>query len=344
MIKSSMALNFLTRKLLSKPGDLPSGGVIEPSESVESGGSKVNSNYIEESNFLKELGPKSGPNSGNATPSDTSKPGESKASTATESDQTTPATSGSTVGDKGFQPIGAVAKQFLEGKTPTDLPKPNDAPKSPEATQPGNAQALLSSQGIVATATDQLKPPESQPKGLPAATVTEQAPTKPTQDVAAQDRAPDVSSIQSKAAPQGDVAASNPLVSGAAASTLVTALNRDSPPPDPGKVASIVDAAKGALTAPEAKGPAAVEQPKSANLAGESARPADASSASRAASTDAHGGYRFDFGSCTPVDTKASAGRLPHGLEGKGSIDKVAEARAPLAGTGSRCVILDMVA
>ncbi|MBL0188699.1 MAG: hypothetical protein IPP97_23495 [Candidatus Obscuribacter sp.] len=340
-----MLLKFLSRKLLSKPGDLPSGGVIEPSESVESGGSKVNSNYIEESKFLKELGPKSGPNSGNATPSETSQPGESKASTTTESDQTTPATSGSTVGDKGFQPIGAAAKQFLEGKTPTDLPKPNDAPKSPEATQQANPQALLSSQGIVATATDQLKPPESQRTGLPAApTVTEQAPAKPTQDVAAQDKAPDVSSIQSKAAPQGDAAASIPLVSGAAASTLVTALNRDSPPPDQGKVASVADAAKGALAAPEAKSPAVVEQPKSANLAGESARPVDASSASRAVSTDAHGGYKSDFGSRTPVDTKASAGRLPHGLEGKGSIDKVAEARAPLAGTGSRCVILDMVA
>ena len=149
-----------------------------------------------------------------------------------------------------------------------------------------------------------------------------------------QDKSPDVSSTQSKAAPQGDVAAFS----------LFTDLIRDSPPPDPGKIASFADAAKEASAAPESKSSAAVEQPKSANLAGESARPADASSASRAASTDAHGGYKSDFGSRTPVYTKTSAGRLSHGLESKGSIDKVAEARAPLAEGDPLCVILDMVA
>ncbi len=320
------------QKAFSPLNDKAGGGNSDSVALAASSGVTVSKELLADVNYIKSKSGTSSPPGESSTPSDTSQPGESKASSTAESDQTTPATPGSTVGDKGFQPIGAVAKQFLEGKTPTDLPKPNDAPKSPEATQPGNAQALLSSQGIVATATDQLKQPESQRTGLPAApTVTEQAPSKQTQDVAAQDKAPDVSSIQSKAAPQGDVAASVPLVSGAAASTLVTALNRDSPPPDQGKVASVADAAKGALAAPEAKSPAAVEQPKSANLAGEPARPVDASSASRAVSTDAHGGYKSDFGSRTPVDTKTSAGRLPHGLEGKGSIDKVAEARAPLA-------------
>ncbi len=48
-----------------------------------------------------------------STPSDTSQPGESKASTTTESDQATPATPGSTVSDKGFQPIGAVASTLV---------------------------------------------------------------------------------------------------------------------------------------------------------------------------------------------------------------------------------------
>lgn len=63
------------------------------------------------------------------------------------------------------------------------------------------------------------------------------------------------------------MAASTPLVSGAAASASVTALNRDSAPTDRTKTAGVADVAKPNLPAPEAKSPAVAEQPKSANLA-----------------------------------------------------------------------------
>ncbi|MBK9771088.1 MAG: hypothetical protein IPP57_09725 [Candidatus Obscuribacter sp.] len=222
---------------------------------------------------------------------------------------------------------------MLEGKTPTDLSKPTDAPKSPEATQQANPQALLSNQGLVAKASEHLAAPDAQRAGIPAVSaITEQSTPKQIHGITEPVKPAEATSNQTKSAPQGDVAASSPLVSGAAASPLVAAFNRESTPKEQGKTASVADATKAISTAPETKPSAAAEQPKSTNLVGDSARAAETNSVSRAASSEARGAYKSDFSSHAPGDSKSATGRLPQSLDGKANVDKITDAKAPLAG------------
>ncbi|MBP6349617.1 MAG: hypothetical protein KA392_08785 [Candidatus Obscuribacter sp.] len=332
-----MILARLSYRLFSPPGDQPGGGKTEYTVITESTSQTSDANSSNEFDYLavsniessKNASDKSNP----SAPSETAQPGDSKASTTAESDQTTPATPGSTIGDKGFQPIGAVAKQFLEGKAPADLSKPTDVPKSPEATQQANPQALLSNQGLVAKASEHLAAPDAQRAGIPAVSaITEQSTHKQTQGITEPVKPAEATSNQTKSAPQGDVAASSPLVSGAAASPLVAAFNRESTPKEQGKTASVADATKATSTAPETKPSEAAEQPKSTNLVGDSARAAETNSASRAASSEARGAYKSDFSSHAPGDLKSATGRLPQSLDGKGNVDKITDAKAPLAG------------
>ena len=328
----NMAIRHPFNRILSPPGDQPGGGKSDFASLNNS--TFHNANFREQNEILEpEFPAPTRANTGEGDRSDTVKPSETKAANAAESDQTTLATPGATAGDKGFQPITAVAKKYLEGNPTTEAPKSLDASKSPEGIKLANPQPLLSNQGLAAKASEYLAAPETPRAAIPAVSAkTEQQPSSQTQGVTEQVKPLEAPSTQAKSAPQGDAGASIPLVSGAAASSLVTALNRDLPHPDQGKVANVADAAKGALAAPEGKNSAAAEQPKPANLVGDSARVTDSTPTSRAASPDAHGGYKSDFGNRAPVDNRTAASKLPHGLEGKANVDKITDAKAPLAG------------
>lgn len=317
-----------SQKVFSQPGDKSGAEVVDTSGAAN----EIMQKKLLEASKEYDLSETKGPKSSSTTPSDTVKPGETQAATATESDKSTPATPGATAGDKGFQPISAVAKKYLEGNPTAEAPKSLDAPKALEAPQKANPQPLLSNQGLAAKASEYLAAPESPRAVSPAVSAaTDRSIARPVQGVTEQLKPLESPSTQAKSAPHGDVTAANPLVA-AAASQSDTAISRDTAAKEHGKAIGSADAAKATSLASETKPAVTAEQPKPANLVGDSARVTDSTPTSRAASPDVQGGYKSDFGNRAPVDNWTAASKLPHGLEGKGNVDKITDAKAPLAG------------